>query len=125
MTDKFRTWRNINSFSYVGLIIVITVWHFVVAPPKHTYSIILSVGYVLLLLTPAVGLIKKSYRVYMWSSYIMLIYFMHGIIETWANADEKIYAILELVLSIAFYISATVCARHAKQLKENKEQQTG
>ena len=117
MSGKFRIWRNINSVSYVGLIITIVVWYFVIAPPQHTYSIILSVSYVLALLTPAPGLIKKSYRVYMWSSYIILIYFMHGIIETWANADEKIYAILELVLSIAFFISATVCARHAKQIE--------
>jgi len=51
----------------------------------------------------------------------MLIYFMHAIIETWANADEKVYAILELILSITFYISATVCARYARQLAEEQK----
>ena len=120
MSDKFRNWRNINTFSYVGLLITIAIWYLYVSPPKHTYSIILTTTYLLVLLTPAFGLIKKSYRVYAWSSYIMLIYFSHATIETWANADEKIYAILELVLSISFYISATVCARHAKQLAEVK-----
>lgn len=120
MSLKLSSWQHINTFSYVGLIITVAVWYFLVSPPKHTYSIILSVTYLLALLTPAYGLIKKSYRVYVWSSYIILIYFMHAIIETWSNADEKMLAIAELILSIAFFMSATVCAKHAKLLINEK-----
>lgn len=59
-----------------------------------------------------------SPRVYMWSSYLMLIYFSHGIIETWANADERILAIMELVLSSIYFIAATMCYRYARQLEK-------
>jgi len=116
MNEKFQTWHNRSLFSYVGLIITVVVWYFFISPPQHTYSLILTVTYVLVLLSPAVGLIKKSLGVYMWSSYIMLIYFGHATIELWASADEKIYALLELVLSSIYFVSATMCYRYAKQL---------
>lgn len=118
MNEKFQTWHNITLLSYVGLIITIVVWYFFVAPPQHTYSLILTVTYVLVLLSPAVSLLKKSLGVYMWSSYIMLIYFGHATIELWANEDEKVYAFLELVLSSVYFVSATMCYRYAKQLNK-------
>ena len=120
MNEKFRTWHNITLFSYIGLIITIITWYFIVSPPQYTLSVILSVSYVVILLLPAYGLIKKTTGAYMWSSYLMLIYFSHGIIETWANADERGLALLELILSSLYFVAATMSFRYSRQLNKQK-----
>jgi len=118
MTEKFRRWHNITLISHIGLLITIIIWYFFISPPQYTLSMILSLVYVLILLIPAPGLFKKTSGVYMWSSFLILIYFAHGIIETWANPDERFLAIIEIVLSSIFFVSATMCFRYARQLEK-------
>jgi len=115
MKPKFRIWHNISLASYFSLLFTIIIWYFVVSPPQIILSAIFSGLYVLILLTPIVMLLKKDPRVYAWSNFIMLIYFSHAIIETWANDERRLFAIAELVFSSLYFVSATICARYAKQ----------
>ena len=78
-------------------------------------SAIFTVLFIGLLLLPAKDLIKKNSRVYMWSSYLILIYFSHAIIESWANDAERIYAIAELILSCIYFVAATICYRQSRK----------
>lgn len=120
MTEKFRRWHNITLISHIGLLITIIIWYFFISPPQHTLSVIFSICYVLILLLPVPGLFKKTSSVYMWSSYLMLIYFAHGIIEAWANTivEEKVLAFIEMGLSSIFFVAATMCFRYARQLEK-------
>jgi len=118
MNDKFKRWQRICFLSYFVLLITIVVWYFIISPPQYILSIILSVTYVAILLAPMIFLIKKNPRVYAWSSYIMLIYFSHAIIETWANDLHRYYAITELVSSSVYFISATICAGYVKKMAQ-------
>ena len=47
----------------------------------------------------------------------MLIYFSHAIIESWANESERLLALSELVLSLVYFVAATMCVRYVKQIK--------
>ena len=51
---------------------------------------------------------------------------MHGTVEAWANANERIFAIIEIYLSVQIYIGAIYYARlQGRALKEeikNKQQ---
>ena len=116
MNEKFNRWRRISLISYFILLITVVVWYFVISPPQYILSTIFSVMYVGILLAPLVFLIKKNQKVYAWSSYIMLIYFSHAIIETWANDVHRYYAIIELVSSSVYFISATICAGYVKKM---------
>ena len=120
MKEKFQTWHKITLFSYVGLLVTIIVWYFFISPPQYTLSVIFSVTFVVILLLPAAGLLKQQTKVYMWSSYLILIYFLHAIIETWANADERVLAILELFFSCLYFIAATLCFRYSRQLDKQQ-----
>jgi uncharacterized membrane protein len=115
MNDKLQNWYKVTILSYVSLILTLIVWYFIISPPQFTLSFIFTLAYIAILLLPAPKLIKKSTGVYMWSSYLILIYFAHAIIETWANADERILALLELVFSSVYFIAATLCYRYARQ----------
>lgn len=107
--------RRLTLTSYVGLIIIIVLWYFISDPPRFVFSTILSLLYLGILLLPSYALLKKKPRTYLWSSYLILIFFMHGIVETYANSSHRGYAIAELVLSLVFFISATLCVRYERQ----------
>ncbi len=117
MNDKFNRWHRICLISYFSLLMTVTVWYFIISPPQYILSTIFSLMYVAILLAPMFFLIKKRPHVYAWSSYIMLIYFSHAIIETWANDLHRYFAIAELVSSSVYFISATICAGYIKKSK--------
>ena len=59
-------------------------------------------------------------RVYMWSSYLILLYFTHAVVESYANNEHRGFAFMELGLTIIYFISATYCYRHSRQrIKES------
>lgn len=107
--------RRLTLTSYAGLVITIILWYFIIDPPRFVFSTILSLMYLGILLLPAYPLLKKKPRTYLWSSYLILIVFMHAIVETYANAEHRGFAIAELVLSLVFFISTTLCMRYERQ----------
>jgi len=107
--------RKLTLTSYAGLVITIVLWYFISDPPRFVFSTILSLLYLGILLVPAYGLLRNKPRTYMWSSYLILLVFMHAIVETYANSIHRAYAIAELVLSLVFFFSATLCVRYARQ----------
>ncbi len=101
--------------SYFGLLGLLIVWYGIVSPPQYILSGIFTVLFIGLLLLPARDLLRKNPRVYMWSSYFILVYFSHAIIESWANDAERVYALVELLLSGIYFVGATVCHRQTKK----------
>ena len=110
-----RRMRYVVLASYAGLLVTLFVWYFVLDPPEFVFSTLLRILYLALLLLPLKGLLTRNPRVYMWSSYLILVYFTHGVIETYANAGFRLLAILELIFSITYFAAATLCARAARQ----------
>lgn len=107
--------RQLTLASYAGLLLTVILWYFVLDPPRFVFSTILSVAYLGILCLPAYALFRRHSRVYLWSSYLILIFFSHGIIETYANAEHRGLAIVELFLSSAYFIFATICVRYARK----------
>lgn len=109
--------RKLVLLSYFGLLLSVGLWYFVFDPPRFIFSTILSLLYLGVLLTPLPGLIKKKPRTCLWSSYLVLLYFMHAIVESYANAAFRGFAISELVFSLIYFFSASLCVRHERQGK--------
>lgn len=108
-------WRRIAVTSYVLLILFIATWFFIITPPQNKTFVLLSSIYLLLLFLPWQQLMEGNPRVYMWSGYLILLYFTHAVVESYANAEERGYALVELVLTITYFISSTYCYRYARQ----------
>lgn len=107
--------RQLALVSYSGTLVSIVLWYFVFSPPRFVFSTVLSLIYCGILLLPAYGLVRNRPRVYLWSSYLILIYFMHAIVETYANHQYRGFAIAELVFSLVYFFSASVCARYQQR----------
>ena len=120
MTPKFSLYLTLSG--YFALLLLLIVWHGFVFPASNNPWLILGLM-IAPLLFPLRGLLKENPYTYAWTSFVILLYFMHGTVETWANANERIFAIIEVILSVQIYTGAIYFARlQGRALKEqNKE----
>lgn len=98
---------------FFGLFALLMLWNTVLAPSaRFPVALVLLVAVTPLLL-PMRGLLNRNPRSCAWAAYISLIYFIHGSVETYVSADERLYSSLEVILSLmlffgsAFYVRLT------------------
>jgi len=105
-----RTSLYITLSGYFALLLLLIVWHgFMYPASKQPWLILVFI--ITPLLFPLRGLLKEKPYTYAWTSFVILLYFMHGVVEVWANENERIYALLEVYLSVQVYIGAIYYAR--------------
>jgi uncharacterized membrane protein len=109
--------RKLVILCYFGLVLTIVLWYFVFSPPQFVFSTVLSLLYITILLLPLPALLKRKPGTCLWSSYLILLYVMHAIVETYANAAYRVFAIGELVFSLGYFFSASLCVRHERRGK--------
>jgi uncharacterized membrane protein len=96
--------------AYFALLLLLVVWHGFAFPANKQPWLIL--GFIIApLLFPLRGLLKENPYTYAWTSFVILLYFMHGTVEAWANEQQRIYAVIEIYLSVQVYIGAIYYAR--------------
>ena len=118
MTPKVSLYITLSG--YFSLLLLLIVWHGFIYPANNNSWLLL--GFIIApLLLPLKGLLKENPYTFAWTSFVILLYFMHGTVEVWANAEQRIYAILEVFLSTQVYIGAIYFARlQGRALKEKK-----
>ena len=108
--------RRLTLSSYIALILVLITWY-----GLHTPAPLILVLLLLPLVFPIKGLLKGNPYTYAWSSFLILLYFIHGVVEAYANPPVRILALLEVLFSITFYIGAVLYARlRGRELKQNQ-----
>ena len=120
MTPKMSLYITLSG--YFSLLALLIIWHGFIFPANNNPWLL--VGFIVApLLFPLKGLLKENPYTYAWTSFVILLYFMHGTVEVWANAEVRIYAAIEIYLSIQVYIGAIYYARlQGRALKkENKD----
>lgn len=116
MTPKTSLYITLSA--YFSLLLLLIVWHGFAFPANKQPWLILAF-IIAPLLFPLRGLLKENPYTYAWTSFVILLYFMHGTVEAWANPNERIYAIIEVYLSVQVYIGAIYYARlQGRALKE-------
>ncbi len=118
-----RTSLYITLSGYFALLLLLIIWHGFIFPADKQPWLIL--GFIIMpLLFPIHGLLKGKPYTYAWTSFVILLYFMHGTVEAWANANERVYAIIEIYLSVQIYIGAIYYARlQGRALKEAEKKE--
>ena len=103
---------------YFALLLLLVIWHGFIFPANNQPWLIL--GFIIApLLFPLKGLLQEKPYTYAWTSFVILLYFMHGTVEVWANAEQRIFAAIEVYLSVQIYIGAIYYARlQGRALKE-------
>ncbi len=112
----FSRWLTLAS--YFALLGLMMLWQTVLAPPSQVPISIVLLILVGPLLLPLRGLLHGRPYTHAWTCFLVLLYFIHGVVEAYSNPPERLYAGLEIVLSTLLYIGAVLYARYrGRQLK--------
>lgn len=108
--------RRIALSGYLGLWILLPLWYGWLAPSVH-FPPGMAVAFLLLpLVFPLTGMLTAKPYTHVWGAYISLLYFAHGIGETYSEPDQRLYGALEILLSLMWFVGGIFYARfHAQQ----------
>ena len=107
-------YRRLTLISYVALVSVLLIWYGLANPAP-----ILLILLLLPLLFPIRGILKGNPYTHAWGSFLILLYFIHGVVEAYANPAVRMLALLEVLFSLTFYTGAVLYARlRGRELKQ-------
>lgn len=119
--NKTRLTYHIATGAYFGLIVLLLLWLTWLAPPS---SVPISVALFLMLvplLFPLRGILYARPYTFAWASFLSLYYFTHGVVEAYSDPAARWPALLEIVLSVAFYTGSILYARfRGRELREGQ-----
>lgn len=90
-------------FGYFGLFGLTLLWVTVLSPPARIPTSVMLIIFVGPLLLPLRGILHGKPYTHIWTAFLVLLYFMHGVVESWANPAELWLAITETLLSILLF----------------------
>lgn len=112
ITKRFQRFALIG---YIGLLILMPVWLFLIAPREGHSNSFIFVVYILPLLLPLKGIIQDKPYTYAWANFIVMFYFIHGFTLLWVAQEQLIWVLLELIFASLMFIGCTYYARHRGQ----------
>jgi len=108
-----NTARYITLTGYFGLIILLLGWYGIMQPAYVALTLLL-----IPLAFPLSGLLRGKPYTYAWMSFLTLIYFIHGIVEAYANETARPFALIEILASVLIYTGAVLFSRiRSRELK--------
>ena len=90
-------------FGYFGLFLLTLLWVTVLSPSPRISTSVMLIIFVGPLLLPLRGILYGRTKTHLWTAFLVLLYFMHGVVESWANPAERWLAITEVLLSISLF----------------------
>lgn len=119
MTQKQRfstgTLKNITLAGYFSLLIFMPLWLLVLNPSQGLSPTLSLVMFTLPLLFPLKGLLQGNPYTYAWSSFVVMIYFMHSLTTLWVSEDDILWASLELIFATTMFLGGTYYAKYRGQ----------
>lgn len=113
-------YRRLTLTSYFGLLILLSLWFVWLAPSKTIPTSLVILFAIGPLMFPLRGLLHGKPYTYAWSSFLILMYFIHGVIEAYADPQVRLLAFIEIILSCMFYIGAILYPRYLSKEIESK-----
>lgn len=112
--------------AYFALLGLLMLWQTILAPSTQfpvSLVLLILVGPLLL---PLRGLLHGRPYTHAWTSFLVLVYFIHGVVEAYSNPAERHYAVLEIIFSVLLYTGAILYARYrGRELRMQTRSDTG
>jgi len=120
MTLNSLFYRRLTLFSYFGLILLFLYWIlFFIESSPTPIPMLLSIA-IGPLLFPLYGLLRAKPYTHAWSSFLALVYFIHAVVEAYANEVTRHLALIETALSLGFFIGSIYFVKMNAREKKNK-----
>lgn len=105
-------YQRLALYSYFALLILLALWFTWLAPSKTLPTSLVILFGIGPLMFPLRGLLHGRTYTYAWSSLLIPVYFIHGVMEAYADPQVRWLALLEIFLTCTFYIGAILYPRH-------------
>jgi len=116
-----RFFYSLALIGYFGLFVLLSVWTVYLAPPTIFPISIVLLFYVGPLLIPLRGLLHGKLYTHAWVHFMALFYFTVGVMVAAGNAEERNYALAQVVLSILMFIGSMMYVRvKAREVKQQE-----
>lgn len=122
--NRIKVFRNTGLAGYLGVLILLPLWYFWLAPPVAPHGQTMAIILIVPLLLPFAGMLRNKQYTYAWSGFLSMLYFMHGVGEAWTLRDtakygyESYYGWLEIILSLMWFVGSIFYVRLCKQKKQ-------
>ena len=100
---------------YFGLFLLLMAWNTVLAPSVYFPVSLVLIVMITPLLLPLRGLLNAKPKSCAWAAYVSLLYFIHGSVESFVSADQRLLAILEVIFSLLLFFGASFYLRLRKK----------
>ncbi|MEH6577846.1 MAG: DUF2069 domain-containing protein [Amphritea sp.] len=107
--------RAATLLSYFGLILFLTAWYLLIAPPPtaNPYIIWLVQTLPLMLFFPVI--MKQNLRGHIWLCFVLCVYFMHSVVTAMSN-HNSLLGLIEALFVASLFIAAMMFARWKSKL---------
>jgi len=107
--------KALTLISYFSLLLFMPLWLIVLSPSSGLSPALSLVMFTLPLLFPLKGLIKGNPYTYAWSSFIVMIYFLHSLTTLWVSPKDMVWALIELILATIMFLAGSYYAKYRGQ----------
>lgn len=114
-TFSTPTLKKIALFGYFSLLVYMPLWLLVLSNERSLSIPLTLIMFTLPLIFPMRGLIKGNPYTYAWSNFVVMIYFLHSLTTVWVSANEKHWAILELLFATIMFLAGSYYAKYKGQ----------
>lgn len=89
--------------AYVLILLLQVTWHWLLPPPQGNRSWVLALVAAVPLLLPVSGILAGRVRSMTWGAYLLVLYFVLGIMEAWSNPPQRIVALSQVALTLLYF----------------------
>ena len=98
-------------WSWAGLALWQLAWHALLPSPAGNENWTLAIFAVIPLLPLTTGVLRASHRSLVLGIFLVMLYFIVGVMEIWSNPDQRLAAIVQVVLACAYFLGVVLFNR--------------
>ncbi len=114
-----RLWYSLALAGNLGLLMWLMLWFSILSPPAHA-PVAIALLFAGLLLLPLRGLLHGRTYTHAWTSLLSLLYFTHGVVVAWSDSDERVWASIEVALSLALFTGTVLYVRCRARIEKTQ-----
>jgi uncharacterized membrane protein len=116
-TQRFSTptLKKVALTGYFSLLFFMPLWLLFLNPSQGLSPLLSLCLFTVPLLFPLKGLVTGNPYTYAWSSFIVMIYFLHSLTTLWVSPEDIIWASLELIFATTMFLAGTYYAKYRGQ----------
>ncbi|GGK69504.1 DUF2069 domain-containing protein [Amphritea balenae] len=118
LITKVAISRATTLFSYFGLLLFLSAWYLLIAPPKTANPYVIWAFQCLPLALFYPVIIKKHLRGHIWLCFMLTVYFMHAVTIAMSSHSNATLALIEALLVSALFTGAMMFARWQSKLSK-------